>query len=87
MERRTLSNLSMISGNGALFLQYLKLLEMKLIWTNYELMIVYRRFLHKISIQIIQELINLWIRLDSDANFIQKKEEKIYYDYKLIEAS
>lgn len=50
-------------------------------------MIVYRRFLHKISIQIIQELINLWIRLDSDANFIQKKEEKIYYDYKLIEAS
>lgn len=50
-------------------------------------MIVYRRFLHKISIQIIQELINLWIRLDSDVNFIQKKEEKIYYDYKLIKAS
>lgn len=57
---------------------------MKLIGTK-----MYQRFLDKVSIQIIQKLIKLWIRFDSGVNFIQKKknEEKICYDYKLVEAS
>lgn len=56
-----------------MFLQYLKLLEMKLIGTK-----MYQRFLDKVSIQIIQELIKLWIRFDSGVNFIQKKTKKKY---------
>lgn len=56
---------------------------MKLIGTK-----MYQRFLDKVSIQIIQKLIKLWIRFDSGVNFIQKKnEEKICYDYKLVKAS
>lgn len=54
-----------------MFLQYLKLLEMKLIGTK-----MYQRFLDKVSIQIIQELIKLWIRFDSGVNFIQKKKRR-----------
>lgn len=54
-----------------MFLQYLKLLEMKLIGTK-----MYQRFLDKVSIQIIQELIKLWIRFDSGVNFIQKKKKR-----------
>lgn len=44
---------------------------MKLIGTK-----MYQRFLDKVSIQIIQELIKLWIRFDSGVNFIQKKKRR-----------
>lgn len=37
---------------------------------------MYQRFLDKVSIQIIQELIKLWIRFDSGVNFIQKKKRR-----------
>lgn len=47
---------------------------MKLIGTK-----MYQRFLDKVSIQIIQELIKLWIRFDSGVNFIQKKKTKKKY--------